>query len=147
LSDENKRKQYDQFGEAAFNQAGGSPFANQDSFDFHQFFQDSNMFFTNGGAKWHGSSGRRKSSAKSTVFEFDDMFNSGGSFANFGSSSGFDGMFDGFGNVFNWHTHDSGKRNDQFGDRNHHHNQYSRQQQHSSQHFDSDSVWHSHSGS
>lgn len=129
LSDEEKRKQYDQFGEAAFTQGGanGSPFSGHNFQDFHKFFQDSNMFFTtNHGSSGHRGAGGRRHSAKSTMFDFDDIF-SGASFGD--GRSGFDSMFHGFGDMpdmFNWESSNFGG----FGDGSHHRNQYNKQQQH-----------------
>ena len=128
LSDEKKRQQYDQFGEAAFSQSGGpSPGSGHFSsafhdFDFNKFFEDSNMFF---GRRSSSNSNQQKTSGgrhRSTMFDFDDFFDA----ASFGQhDNGFEGMFGGFDWADTRPTHHSS-----FGDRQHHRNQYSNQQYH-----------------
>lgn len=73
LSDENKRKQYDQFGHAAFqnNGAGGAGFDFGD-FDFSDIFGD--LFGSNFGFNFGGAKGNRSSRGRDTVMHVDLTF-------------------------------------------------------------------------
>lgn len=120
LSDEDKRRKYDQFGEAAFTQGGGDSGSSFDGFqhfgDFHKFFQDSNMFFSNHHFGGGASGGRQR--GRST-FDFDEFLGgAGGAGGDAGGGGGFDDMF---GDMFNFGG---------FGDGMHHHNQYRQHHQH-----------------
>ena len=108
LSDEEKRQQYDQFGDDAFKQGGGGGGAH---FNMHDFFKHFDEAFS--GFKNHGRRGRNSNANHFGFgFDFDDLFDDSeedlnedfGSFDTFfGGSHGFggfdmfDGMFESFG--------------------------------------------------
>ncbi|XP_063172345.1 dnaJ homolog subfamily B member 9 [Candoia aspera] len=53
LSDENKRREYDQFGHAEGRRTNGNPFQHSFNFDFDRFLKDFNIFGENRNAKKH----------------------------------------------------------------------------------------------
>lgn len=119
LGDKDKRKQYDQFGESAFNSggdAGSHGFSGSGpsfTFNFDDIFRGTESSFS--GHNRHSSSSSGSRFTKSSAFDFDDIFNS--NFFGGANHRFFDDADDAFGS---------------FRNRYHHHNQHGSRSQHQS---------------
>lgn len=126
LSNEEKRRQYDQYGENFDSNGGGS---NGFDFNFDDFFKGFDNFFDHRHSGHAGDNSGFKFSFNQG-FNFDDLF-SDDDFESDGNGFDFDPFGDfGFGGLDNGFFGDSLNMFDHFDDVHHHHNIHHSQQSH-----------------